>query len=136
MSYPMTELQLAILTVLWEREEATVADVHAALLEERRIAQSTVATLLTRMKDRGVVAHRVEGRAYVYRAAVTPEEVRHSVVNEFTGFADRLFSGDVAGLVSTLLATREVDAADLARARKIIEARERALRDEEKGGES
>lgn len=129
MAYSLTELQLAIMDVLWEKGEATVAGVHDALREERRVAQSTVATLLSRLEDKGVVAHRAEDRQYVYRATVSREQVRRSVVGEFTELTERLFSGDVAGLVSQLLSTRDARPEDLARAREIIERRERELRE-------
>ena len=128
MPYSLTELQLALMNVLWEQGEATVVDVHDALRRERRVAQSTVATLLTRLEDKGVVAHRTAERQYVYRATVSREQVRRSVVGEFAELTDRLFSGDVAGLVSQLLSTRDATPDDLARAREIIERRERELR--------
>jgi predicted transcriptional regulator len=51
-----------IMTVLWEKQEATVIDIHDALRSQRRIAQSTVATLLSRMEDKGVVSRREVGR--------------------------------------------------------------------------
>jgi BlaI family transcriptional regulator, penicillinase repressor len=130
MRYSLTELQLAIMAALWEKGEATVLDVHDSLREERRIAQSTVATLLSRLEDKGVVERRDAGRQYLYRATVSEDQVRHSVVSEFTDKTDRLFSGDVAGLVSQLLSVRDVDPDDLARAREIIERKERELREE------
>lgn len=133
MAYSLTELQLAIMDVLWEQGEATVVDIHDTLRQERRVAQSTVATLLSRLEDKGVVAHRTEDRQYVYRATVSREQVRRSVVGEFSELTGRLFSGDVAGLVSQLLSTRDARAEDLARAREIIERRERELREEEEG---
>ena len=132
LSYVLTELQVAIMTVLWERGEATVLDVHDALRLERRIAQSTVSTLLSRMEEKGVVTHRAAERQYVYRAAVIREEVRQSVVEQFMGLADRLFSGDVAALVSQLLSTRDARPEDLARAREIIERKERELREQQR----
>jgi predicted transcriptional regulator len=131
-NYSLTELQLSLMTVLWEKGEATVVELHDVLRGHRRIAQSTIATLLSRLEEKGVVAHRVEGRQHVYRATVSAEQVRRSVVGEFTELTERLFSGDVAGLVSHLLSSHEVDPDDLARARAIIEERERALREEQK----
>jgi BlaI family penicillinase repressor len=122
-----------IMTVLWEKKEATVLDIHDALRHERRIAQSTVATLLSRMEEKGVVARREEGRQYLYRAAVTPDQVRHSVVSEFKGLTGRLFSGDVASLVSQLISVNDTDPADLARAREIIEQKELELKKAKKG---
>ena len=127
MSYALTELQLAILKVLWDRREATVLDLHDALRGERRIAQSTVATLLTRMEKKGLVSHRTEGRQYVYAASVDENRVRHSVVADFTDLAGRLFEGDVATMVSHLLTAQEVESSDLARIRELVDRREAEL---------
>ena len=122
-----TDAELAILRVLWERGEATGAEVQEALAPSRPLAQSTVATLLSRMERKGLVTHRTDGRQFVYRALVSEEEVRSSVVEEFSGLAGDLFRGDVAALVSHLLTAREVAPGDLARVRELIEAREREL---------
>ena len=131
MDYSLSELQLAIMDVLWERQEATVLDVHDELRKERRIAQSTVATLLSRMEIKGVVSRRAEDRRHVFYATATREQVRRTVVSEFSELTERLFSGDVAGLISQLLTTRDARPEDLARAREIIEQKERALREGE-----
>ena len=126
MDYSVTELQLALLRVLWARSEATVAEVQEALRPERELAATTVATLLTRLAKRGLVRHRVEGRQYVYRAAVTEEAVQQAMAQEVA----ELFSGDVASLVSHLLSARDVNAADLERVKQLIAAREAELRGE------
>lgn len=124
--YGLTELQLEIMAVLWARGEATVADVRDAL--DRDLAQTTVSTLLSRLEKRGLVMHRTEGRQYVYRAVVEEARVRRSIVSDLTEMADRLFAGDVAELVTQLLAESDVDADDLARVRSMIERREAELR--------
>lgn len=128
--FQLTELQLEIMAVLWERGEATVEAVRDGLAPERDLAHTTVSTILSRLEKRDVVARRKEGRSYVYRAAVEPERVQRSVVNEIGEVADRLFAGDVADLVTTLLSQRDVDAEDLARVREMIEAKEAELRGE------
>ena len=115
----LTELQLAILGVLWERGEATVAEIWEALHAERGLAQTTLATVLTRLERRDVVAHRTRARQYVYRALVTEAEAQHSMVRELT---DRLFEGDVTALVSHLLSARDVSPGDLARIRDMLES--------------
>jgi BlaI family penicillinase repressor len=126
--YGLTELQLDLMGVLWQRREATAAEVREALRPGRELAHTTVATLLGRLEKKALVAHRTEGRQYVYRAAVEEAQVKRSVVSEFTEMADRLFAGDVTELVTHLLAEREVDADDLARVREMIERREAELR--------
>ena len=128
MQYSLTELQLAIMDALWRRGEASVYDVHDDLRAGRRVAQSTVATLLSRLEEKGVVSHRAENRQHIYRAVATREQVRRSVVSEFAEFTDQLFAGELAGLVNQLLTIRDADPEDLARAREIIERKERELR--------
>ena len=122
MPIDLTELQLAIIRVLWARGEAAVSEVHAAALPERGLALTTVATLLTRLEKAGLVARRPSGRHYVYRALVSEEEVRRSMVS---GLADRLFHGDVTALVSHLLAEGDIDPGDLDRVRRLIEQKQR-----------
>lgn len=112
------DLQLAIMRVLWERGEAAVADVHAAIEPERGLAPTTIATMLTKMEDKGVVTHRIEGRRYIYRPTVSEEAVQREMLAELT---ERLFLGDVAAVVSTLLAERDVDAGELAALRELID---------------
>lgn len=129
--YSLTELQLEIMRVLWDRGEATVLEVREALGSSRDLAQTTVATLMSRLEKKGVLERRKEGREYVYSAAVDESRVRRSVVSEFSERARRLFEGDVAELVNHLLAENDVEADDLARVRALIEAKEAALREGE-----
>jgi predicted transcriptional regulator len=117
--HQITELQLAILRLLWERGEATVADLWEALHDERGLAQTTLATILSRLARRGVVAHRSQARQFVYRALVTEEEVQHSMVSELTA---SLFEGDVPALVNHLLTAQDVSPGDIARIRKMLDA--------------
>jgi predicted transcriptional regulator len=117
--HQITELQLAILRLLWERGEATVAELWEALHAERGLAQTTLATLLTRLARRGVVAHHTRARQFVYRALVTEEEVQHSMVSELTA---SLFEGDVPALVNHLLTAQDVSPGDIARIRKMLDA--------------
>lgn len=129
MDYSLTELQLDIMRVLWEHNESTVVEIHDRLREQRSIAQSTVATLLSRLEKKGLVDHRTEGRQYVYRALVSEQKVRRSMVAEFSELAERLFKGDLAALVSSLLTAREIESDDLARVKAMIEAKERELKE-------
>lgn len=114
----LTDLQLAIVRVLWERGESTVVDVQAALLPARRLAQTTVATILTRLEKRGIVRHEARGRLFVYRALVSEPQVRRSMVADLT---DLLFDGSRAALISHLLSEREIDARDLDDVKRLIE---------------
>jgi len=118
----LSELQLAVMRVLWQKTQATVAEVQEALEAERGLALTTVATVLTRLEKARLVSHRLSGRHYVYRPLVSEEEVRRSMVS---ALAERLFEGDVAALVSHLVSAREIRPGDLARVKQLIEAKER-----------
>ena len=126
-AHPLTDLQLAVMRVLWERGEASVVDIWEALRPERGLAQTTVATLLSRLEKRGVVSHRREARQFFYRATVSEPDVRRVMVRELTA---RLFDGDVAALVSHLLSAREVSAGDLAKVKALIESHPAVAREE------
>lgn len=116
------DLQLAIMRILWERDEATVAEVHAALLEDRGLAPTTVATMLVKLERKGVVSHRVEGRKYVYRPTVSRDAVTQSMVGRL---AARLFEGDVTALVAHLLAEHRIDPDEIAQLKTLIARREK-----------
>ena len=113
----LTDLQLAIVRILWERGECTVLEVQEALVPERQLAQTTVATLLSRLEKRGVVAHRSEGRLFIYRAAVTEGQVRRTMVAELT---ELLFEGRPAALISHLLDNKDIRAGDLDEVKRLI----------------
>jgi BlaI family transcriptional regulator, penicillinase repressor len=117
-THTLGDLQLAIMRVLWEREEAAVVEVHEALLDERGLAPTTIATMLSKMEKKGVVAHRAEGRRFLYRPTVSEPQVRRSMVGELT---ERLFGGDRVALVSHLLAEHALDPAELAELRRLTE---------------
>lgn len=99
------DLQLAIMRVLWERSEASAADVHRALVEERGLAPTTIATMLRKMEDKGIVTHRAAGRVFVYRPTIEVDEVERSMVGELV---ERLFEGDPRQLVGHLLREGEI----------------------------
>lgn len=117
-AHQLTELQVALLRVLWERGEATVSEISDALRPERSLALTTVATLLSRLEKRGIVSHETRSRQYHYRALVTESEVRRSMVEELT---EQLFGGDVTALMSHLLTAREVSPGDLDRLKALLE---------------
>jgi predicted transcriptional regulator len=117
-SHQLGEQQLALMRVLWDLGEATVARVHAAAGEGR--ALTTIATMLAKMERKGVVAHRLEGRQFVYRPTVSEAEVQRSMVASLT---DRLFQGDVTALVNHLITEQEIDVDELEKLRDLIAER-------------
>lgn len=120
-SHHLGDLQLAIMRILWNRGEATVAEVHEALEPERGLALTTIATMLTKMEKKGVVNHQAEGRRFIFRPLVSESQVRRSMV---AGLTSQLFRGDVSALVNHLLSEHEIDSRELAQLRQLISTRE------------
>lgn len=123
----LAELQLAIMHVLWDRGEVTVAEVRDALQPERSLAYTTVGTMLAKMEEKGQVSHRSDGRVNVYRASIRQDQVSQSMV---TDLADRLFQGDITQMVCHLLDGSEVTPENLAELKKLIRQKEKELKDE------
>src|SRR5687767_3963382 len=115
--HQLAELQAGVVRLLWEQGELTVAQIWEQLYGERKLAQTTVATIVARLQRRGILARRTRQRQFVYRARVTEADVQHSMVRELT---ERLFAGDITALVSHLLSARDMTPGDLARVRKMI----------------
>ena len=123
-THRLGDLQLKIMQVLWERGEARVAEVHRTISPQSDLAYTTVATMLRKMEDRGLVRHRDEGRSFVYRAMVAEDEVTRSMADHLV---DRLFEGSLADMVSHLLKTREVSREELTQVERLIAERKRKL---------
>lgn len=119
----LTDLQIAIVRLLWKNGECTVLEVQEGLGPDRSLAQTTVATLLTRLEKRGIVSHRSLGRQFVYRALVSEKDVRSSMVSELT---NSLFAGRPSALISHLLVERELGAEELGEVKRVLADVERA----------
>jgi BlaI family penicillinase repressor len=117
----LAELQMAIMQVLWDRDDATVAQVREALAQSRRLTCTTVGTMLTRLEQNGQVTFRSDGRGNIYRPSIAQEKVKRSMLTDLT---QRLFSGSVPDLVCHLLNGCEVTREQLDELRDLIREKE------------
>jgi BlaI family penicillinase repressor len=86
----LTPQELAIMKVVWRRDEATVREVHAALSEHREIAYTTVMTLMRILQEKGYLTKATDEKAHVYRPAKPRQQVIGGMVRDFL---DRVFDG-------------------------------------------
>ena len=91
-SAPLTELQQAILELLWSEGSATAERIREGLGPAYVLKDPSVRTLLRRLEARGFVTHRVEGKIFVYRAAVPRQSVAARAVQQII---ERFCSGSV-----------------------------------------
>jgi BlaI family penicillinase repressor len=109
-SRTLTEQELEIMKIVWQFERATVRDVYEALRERRKIAYTTVMTMMNILQEKNYLRKRAEERAYVYQATRPRSEVIKAMVGEFV---DRVFNGSAEPLLVHLLRERRLSPKDL-----------------------
>jgi BlaI family penicillinase repressor len=117
-------LQLKIMKVLWVRGKATVTEVHDSLGNGADLAYTTVATMLRKMEQKGLVSHENQGRTFVYSPSAVEDEVTRGMTGDLL---DRVFEGSLADMVSHLLSSREVSGDELDRIEQLIAQRKKKL---------
>ena len=112
----LTPLELEMMKVLWETGPANVQTVRKRL--GRKLAYTTVQTVLNVLHRKGKVKRALKDRAYLYRPAVS----RHQVVGQtMRDIIDRLFGGSAESLVMSLVETRHLTPRKLARLKALLD---------------
>jgi BlaI family transcriptional regulator, penicillinase repressor len=118
---PLSEAQMEIMNVVWDRGEVTVADVWKAVAGRRKVARNTVLTMLTRLEEKGWLCRDDEGHAFRYRATVPREATLGTMIQRLV---DTAFGGSAEGLILALLHGRGVSKEEARHIRKMIEKAE------------
>ena len=96
----LSPLENAVMQIVWDGQPMTAEDVRARMEATHGLKASTVRTLLRRLEAKGYVAHDVDGRTYIYRAALEQTNVAASAVRSIV---DRFCSGSVENLLVGLV---------------------------------
>jgi predicted transcriptional regulator len=117
-SETLTEAELRLMNVLWQKKSATVHEVLQALSDKPALAYNSVLTTIRILEKKGYVKHVKDGRAHVYiprvdRKDATRFEIRHLV--------NRFFKDSHELLVLNILEDQNIDAEELDRLRKLVE---------------
>ncbi len=96
--------------VVWERESVTVRDVYETLLERRKVAYTTVMTMLKILEQKGYLEKTQGERAYVYEAKQPKRQVIGAMVREFV---NRVFNGSAEPLLVHLVEEHNLSRAEL-----------------------
>lgn len=116
----LTDQELEIMKVVWRRGSATVREVYEELLEHRKIAYTTVMTMMGILEQKGRLKKESKDRAYVY----TPAEPQGKVVGSMvTDFVRRVFNGSAKPLLVHLVENQEISQEQLDEISKLLKAR-------------
>ncbi len=111
--------ELDVLRVLWERQQATVREVLETLRAAgREWSYATVATLLDRLETKGVVTSDRSDLAFVYKPAITPQEVQQK---RLKSLVDKLYHGEPGLLVLHLLKSHPLDPKQASEVRSLLD---------------
>lgn len=114
----LTDGEVRLMNVLWDKGQATVAGVGAALTGKPALAYNTILTMLRILERKGYIAHEKSGRAFVYRPLVDRSQARRSALRHL---ARRLFDNSPGLLVLNVLKDERIDPGELKRLKKLIE---------------
>jgi predicted transcriptional regulator len=113
----LTDVEARIMTVLWDKERATVGEVVTVLKSKYAAAYSTVQTMLRILEAKGYVKHEKSGRAFIYRAVIDQRQARRRALSHLVS---RLFDNSPSLLVLNVLEDDQIDPAELEQLRKLI----------------
>jgi predicted transcriptional regulator len=109
-STTLTEQELEIMKIVWERETSTVRDVYEALLERRKVAYTTVMTMMKILEQKKYLKRTQTDRAYVYRPAQPKRQVVGAMVRDFI---NRVFNGATEPLLVHLVEEHDLSPEEL-----------------------
>lgn len=100
MKAALGDTELEVLHHVWALQQATVADVHACILKERKVAYSTVLTVMRNLTKKGYLTYEKDGATYVYSPIRAASSVKLSLLENLML---KVFKGSPTALVQTLV---------------------------------
>lgn len=112
------DLEVSVMDVVWDKGRTTVQSVFEVLYPQRKLAYTTVMTVMSRLAAKGVLLQDRGGIAYVYTPAITREEVATNVTREVI---DRVLGGRISPVLESYLERGGADAEELSRLKALID---------------
>jgi len=116
----LTETELEMMRVLWQRKEGTVHDVMEGLSPERKLAYTSVSTILRILEQKEIISSRKDGRGHVYFPKLDKKEYE---LRSLGHLMSNVFGGESLQLVSRLLELKDFDPKELESLRALLEAK-------------
>ncbi len=114
---PLGETEMEVLHHVWKLKEATVNEVRNRILRERKVAYTTIMTVMKNLADKGFLRYHKEGKSYVYSAEQKPETVRSGLIKDLV---QKVFKGSPTALVQTLVQNEDMTDKERDEIKKLI----------------
>lgn len=110
-------LEIDVMTLMWEKGEATVKDIFEILYERRRLAYTTIMTVMHRLAKKGILGQDKKQIPYRYWPVVTKKQYIEAVINEII---QKVLNNDARPVYEVLLKERKPDAEELNFAKQLL----------------
>ena len=121
----LSDFELEVMQIMWDEGPMIATEVHEIIAEKRKVAYSTVKTIIDRLEEKGAVHRkRTYGRTILYETVVTREELTQPMVRSFI---DKLFLGNVRPLFSHALKEEDITLEDLTYLEEVLASRRKEL---------
>src|ERR1041384_3319797 len=118
----LTAQELEIMKIVWDKGNVTVRDVYEELLKKRKIAYTTVMTMMGTLEQKGHLKKSADERAYVYTPAQPQREVLGNMVHDFV---KRVFNGSAKPLLVHLVENQKISPEELDEIRQLLKEKRR-----------
>lgn len=118
------ELEADIMSVVWKLGSASVKDVFEQLYPEKRLAYTTIMTVMSRLANKGVLKQDRSGTAYIYTPNISQEDMANKMISHVV---DKVLGGNIIPAIVHLLHRSEVDASEIERIKQMIEDKNKEL---------
>jgi len=118
---PLGETEMEVLHHVWKTGEASVSDIRERILKDRKVAYTTIMTVMKNLADKGYLKYRKEGISYIYSAAIDPSNVQYNLVDRLV---KKVFHGSPKDLVQALVKNEKLSDADREEIKKLIQSME------------
>lgn len=113
--------EMEVLNHVWELRQATVAQVHERILQERKVAYTTVMTVMQNLTKKGYLNFHKDGATYIYMAAKDPSKVRMDFLGHLI---NKVFKGSPAAMMQTLVESEDISETEKDEIRSMIDSME------------
>ena len=113
----MGKVELEILSIVWEKGEASSKDVYEEIRKKRETAYTTIMTMMGILRDKKFLEYRKEGRAYIYKALKNPSDVKSNLLKDTL---NRVFKGSRIELIQNLISDEEISLSEIDELKKMI----------------
>jgi predicted transcriptional regulator len=119
-SFLLTRRELQIMNVVWDKETATVKEVHEVLTQAQSISRNTILTMIRILEHKGALTHRRFGRSYIYLPLLS----RHQATrNQIRDVVARFFDGRPEKLIENVIKNEIKGPEQLGMAKTLVESR-------------